>query len=158
MNKYVSLAAIAAALALGTSAAHALTATANLTVKAQVTTACSIAASTLDFGTVLTSATATTTTYATIGITCSVPYQLSLDNGQHYDNVRSKRRVQTGSDTAPVNYMGYALNDQDGIPWDNGAITNPPVQSLTVFGVLDAPIEGQVQGTYTDTVAMTLTY
>ncbi len=158
MSKYVSFAAIAATLALGISGAHALTASANLTVKAQVTTTCSVAATTLDFGTVLTSATTTTPGSATIGITCSVPYRLALDNGQHFDNNTGKRRVHTGSDTTTANYMSYALNTPDGNPWDNNTKTNPPVSSLTVYGVLDAPVSGQVQGAYTDTVAMTLYY
>jgi spore coat protein U-like protein len=159
MNRYVSLAAIAAALALGVSGAQALTSlSANLTVQAQVTTTCSVTATTLNFGTILASTTTATNASAPISIDCGVPYKLALGNGANYDMSNSKRQVHTGAGTGATSYMGYVLNDSTGNSWDNNALLNPPVSTVTVYGVLDAPVSGQLEGTYTDTVAMTLNY
>ncbi len=53
MNKYISLAAVAAAaLALGVSGAHAATLTGNLAVSMQLNGTCTATSGTLNFGTI----------------------------------------------------------------------------------------------------------
>jgi spore coat protein U-like protein len=162
MNKYISLAAVAAAaLALGVSGANAhTTVTDNLTVSADVVNACTVDASTpLNFGPVMAGDPAKDGS-TTISVTCGtgVAYTVGMGDGQHMNS--GTRRVAHGTD-----YINYSISavSSGGANWDN---TNPnavgntgdgTAQPFPVYGQL-AAVVAQPAGHYSDTVAVSVYY
>lgn len=168
---YGVLAALASTWVLfsGGSTVHAQTATGNLTVQITVTAGCAISASTLNFGSVLSSALVSAVTGSTtISVTCTngSPYSIGLDNGANA--LATQRRMINGA-----NYLNYQLFTDAGrtIPWTTGAnsttctvagqcITSTgtgTAQNFTVYGSAIAVLP-VAAGSYSDTVTMTVTY
>lgn len=156
MTKYISLAALAAAMTLGVSAANASnTATGTLSVTANVMTACTVGTASLDFGNVLTSAAGTTSGTGSINVTCSVPYKVDLGQGQNWSS--NSRHLKTGAGGDAEHLMHYTLSDtSSGTSWDSSRSFSSG--AVTVYGTLDAPVTGQVAGSYSDAVDITITY
>ncbi len=147
--------------------APAATATANLTVSAQVVTACVVSGGTLNFGGSINPASASVPLDATASITvqCSstTPYTVALDAGANAGGAANftARAIKNGSNT-----LGYQLYTDSGRSqvWGNGVSSSTVAgtgtgsnQTLTVYGRLPS-LSGAVPGTYSDTVTITITY
>jgi spore coat protein U-like protein len=160
----VKIAILLSSVVIGVGAAQAASAatqTANMSVSANVTTACTLTSTPLAFGEVaLTGATPGT---ATVKVTCTGggDYSVGLGTGLH--NVAAQRNLVSGS-----NVLAYGLFQDAayGTVWTNtgaGLVAGTGTaleQDLTVYGQVTT---GQVivsgNGTpYTDTVLVTLTY
>lgn len=169
-----TVASIAIALcmaALGSHAAQAGTATANLTVQLTVTASCTINAATLNFGSVAgtTLLTTASTANTTVSVTCSngSPYSIGMGQGANYS--AGNRMVAAG------NFIPYGLflNATFTQPWSTttannsctgGANTcylgtgNGTAQSVTIYGQVPTVATAPAPGSYADTVTMTVTY
>jgi spore coat protein U-like protein len=161
MNKYISLAAVAAAaLALGVSGASALTASGNLTVDLTVSSHCSVGTSALHFGNV--DAGATVEQSGGISVTCTngTGYDITLDNGGH--PVSGARNVSNGTDLIPYTLCGDAF--ASGIcatPWAGATakhgVGTGATATVDVYGQAVAGAN-VTTGLYQDSVGITLTY
>ncbi len=142
----------------------------SLSVVAQVTSACTVNTSSIDFGSFDTrTARSDSEVTGTVSVTCTtgVGYTVKLDAGlweSTPDDVRT-RRMKNGT----ANYLAYSLyttSDRD-THWGTVVGTGTAVvsgtgsgmtQSLTVYGRI--PISGNnvSVGAYADTVGITVTY
>jgi spore coat protein U-like protein len=142
----------------------------SLSVGAQVTSACTVNTSSIDFGTFDTrTARSDSEVTGAVSVTCTTgaAYSVKLDAGLYEstaDDVRT-RRMKHGS----ADYLAYSLytsSDRD-THWGTAVGTGTAVvtgtgsgssQSLTVYGRI--PISGNnvPVGTYSDTVGITITY
>ena len=130
------------------------------TVTANVTSQCSVSATTLDFGTVgLLLANTDLTSTLTVQCASGVAYQVGLDNGQHASG--TTRRM-----TGPGGLINYELyrNSTRTQRWGTTLNTDTVVgsgsgnnQSLTVYGRVP-PQTTPTAGTYNDTITVTVTY
>jgi spore coat protein U-like protein len=155
-------------LAILSGVAAAETATANLTVSANVASACSITGGTVAFGSYQTSSALPKTASGTISVTCTLGTIATVTLGQGSNpaplssDLLPLRRMTDGAG----HYLSYSLY-QDvtrllvlggvtgvGLPYIalSGSATN-----LTVYGSM-APLQDVPAGTYTDTVVATITF
>lgn len=154
---------LVALLALAAGPAFAATATGNLSVTATVAAACSVATTTVAFGTYdPTSATDDDDGVGEVEVTCTngTTYIIELGNGLYYSSGRRMR-----SSTTTYEYLGYALyqNADRDDPWGSGtdAMTgltgNGSAQEYPVYGRATA---GQFvkADSYADTVVVTVTF
>jgi spore coat protein U-like protein len=164
------LAVAAMILGLG-GVAQAATATSTFTVSVTISSACSISAGNLDFGSQgLLSANVDAT--STISVTCtnSTPYSVGLDNGQNFA-AGSRRMRDTGAGTTYVNFglytdaartSGWTTTTAAG-SCTGGANTcalgtgSGSAQSITVYGRIP-PQATPAPATFNDTVTATITY
>ncbi len=140
-------------------------------VSATVITACSVTASTLNFGSTPSFITSNIDATATISALCSntTPYSIGLNNGVNANG--SQRRMQLG---ATGNYLSYNLYTNSGYSqaWSTTTSTTSCTagvgscdygtgtganQNYTVFGQVPAQSAPAV-GNYTDTVVVTITF
>jgi spore coat protein U-like protein len=130
------------------------------TVTANVSSQCSVSATTLDFGTVGLLA-ANTDGASTVSVQCAngVAYQVGLNNGQHASG--NTRRMQGPGglvsyelyrNTTRTQRWGNTLNSDTVIGSGNGG-----TQNLTVYGRVPAQTTPSA-GTYNDTITVTVTY
>jgi spore coat protein U-like protein len=143
--------------------AHAGTSTANMDVKITIQNACdvtTVAPTTLDFGTQgpLTAAVDNTSTI-TVTCTSGADYNVGLDGGSAADV--TARVMKNGTDS--VAYQLYSDSGHSTV-WGNTIGTDTVTstgtgtqQTFTVYGEVPAQTTPPA-GTYTDTVAVTVTY
>src|SRR5215469_4317123 len=155
---FAAVAGIAAYL--GSTAAHAATATTTFAVTATVQATCLITANPLAFGTYTGAQIATTTT---VQATCTntTPYNVGLNPGTATGATVATRKM-TGPASATLNYSLYqdsahTINWGQTVGTDTEAGTgNGSAQSLTIYGLLPAA-QYPGPGSYTDTITATVT-
>lgn len=173
MGTKLSKLALALGLAAWGSTALAATDSADLTVNATVQTACSIGAGTLSFGNVALAVTAgagTTGTTADADADSGTSVEIVCTNGSTATvtggnglNYSTGRRMRIGATT---DYMGYELYTSSArttvLDADTGAIDYTGTgsnESVTVYGrIASANLAAAKAGSYSDTVALTVTY
>jgi spore coat protein U-like protein len=136
-------------------------ATSQSTISANVAKACSISANPLAFG-VYAGSRVTSTTTLTVTCTNTTTYNVGLDAGQS-SGATVTNRSMTGPSSALLNYAlfsnaGLSINWGNTVGTDTVAGTGSgATQSLTVYGQIPA---GQyvAQGSYADTITVTITY
>ena len=159
-------AAIAIACALSGAfvpVARAATTATNLQVSATVISACSVSATTLNFGNSINPTAAVlpldVNTTLTVLCTATTPYTVALNAGANAGGNVNAQAIKNGAST-----LGYQLYSDTlrTTVWDDSSGQVPGTgsganQSLTVYGRLPS-LTGAVPGTYTDTVVVTITY
>jgi spore coat protein U domain-containing protein, fimbrial subunit CupE1/2/3/6 len=130
------------------------------TASANVTSQCSVSASTLDFGTVgLLTANTDNTSALTVQCASGVAYQVGLDNGQHATGTTRRLQGPGGFVTYEL-YRNATRTQRWGATLNNDTVAgsgNGGNQALTVYG----RVPGQTTpsaGTYNDTITVTVTY
>jgi spore coat protein U-like protein len=130
------------------------------TASANVTSQCSVSATTLNFGTVGLLA-ANTDGTSTVSVQCAngVPYQVGLNNGQHASgNIRRMQgpgglvTYELYRNSARTQRWGNTLNSDTVIGSGSGG-----TQAITVYGRVPAQTT-PTAGTYNDTITVTVTY
>lgn len=166
MLKKVALAAALCA-ALYSTAASALTQTTTIAVSATISGTCTISATALAFGSLVTTS-ANTDQTSTVSVNCSstLPYTVGIDDGSFAGAVGTHPR-QMNSAGSRLGYQVYMDAGRTTI-FDNnvGAGTGPNIISLTgtgaaapftVYGRL--PIQTTpTSGAYADTLTVTVSY
>jgi spore coat protein U-like protein len=165
MRKLIIGVGAAATVAALATAAYAGTATGTLNVTLTITATCTVRNTpTLAFGSVglLTSNTDAQTDIA-VQCTNTTPYDIALGQGANGSSVTTRQMLGTGGSPSSVNYSLYrdASRTQN---WGETigtdvvhAIGNGLDQNTTVYGRV--PTQTSVKpDTYTDTVAITVTY
>lgn len=143
--------------------AQAATATANMNVKIVIQNACdsTVTAGDMDFGTAGPLVTKVDTT-STINVTCTkgAPFHIGLDGGSAND---INARVMSDGSGNTVGYQLYTDTTRTDV-WGNTVGTDAQAetgtgtsQDITVYGEVPAQTTPPA-GTYTDTVAVTVTY
>jgi len=164
-------------LAIASLAAPALAAdTTTFNVKIIITKACTItaaAATDVDFGSALSTATTPSNAQGTITAQCSAltPYTVALNAGANAgtaNDVTTRRMKNTDASVTANNFVGYQLYRDAGHTNVWGATTGTNTVAGTGTGLAQAyPIYGQVAnpsvnnaatGTYQDTVTATISY
>lgn len=160
----VAAVALLAAASLSPARASGST-TASLGVSLNITTACTVSANPVNFGSqpsVFTSALYAT---GTVYVTCpnATPYTVALDKGIG-SGANTTTRVLTGTGGATVNYSLYQDPGHTNL-WGDTAGSNTVAgngtgfgQGINVYGMLPAPPTALTGGTYSDTVTVTVTY
>jgi len=160
----IGLGAAAAVAALGT-AAYAATATGTLNVTLTITATCTVRNTpTLAFGSVgLLTANVDAQTDITVQCTNTTPYDIALGQGANGGSVTTRQMLGAGASPSTVNYAlyrdaGRTQNWGETIGTDVVHGTgNGSDQNSTVYGRV--PVQTSVKpDTYTDTVAITVTY
>ena len=168
MLKKVALAAALGA-ALSSNAALALTATTTMPVTATLTGSCTVSATTLDFGNIITIIGVDTDTTATVAVNCTslLPYNIAIDDGTHIGPGLHTRQMQSPA-TATLKYQVYtdaarttvadsvgASNVFDTAGYGSGT---GAVQSIVVYGRVLQQVSSPAAATYTDTLGITVNY
>jgi spore coat protein U-like protein len=166
--KIVAGLALASALPMS---AEAGTAAGNLTVQMTITSSCTIAGATQNFGTVvgtsLLSVFADSSTAITVTCTAGSPYSIGIDLGANASG--SQRRLANGGNT--INYNLY-LDALHLSPWtgatDSATCVTPggcylgtgngSAQAINVYGQVAPLAIAPAFGTYTDNLVMTVNY
>lgn len=173
MKKLYVAAAVSAALMMS-QAAQAATATGTLTVKATITSSCAVNTSStgtvtnavLDFGTVSSfasnvNASTSSNSGAKLGVLCNTGTAWTMSFGSGSNVSSSQRRMAGGtSEYVPYNlYSDSAYSTAVGI--DTAALSGTGTgsqQTYDIYGRIPAGTTLPSASTYTDTVAITLTY
>ncbi|NUU03509.1 Csu type fimbrial protein [Herbaspirillum robiniae] len=154
---------LAAALVFSVGAdAFAASSTGNLAISAVVTAQCVVQSAAIPFGTYSSSAIQQN---AQIGVTCSngTSYTISLDAGTGSGANTTARKLATTDGSSTLNYALYQDSARTKT-WGNAngtdtlsGVGNGAAQSIPVYGYIPA---GQATraGTYSDVVAITLSY
>jgi spore coat protein U-like protein len=154
-------AAVALMIAASSAPVIAATATASLTISANVLSTCSLTGGSIPFGTY--SAVAVDQT-GTLSVLCTngVPYTIALDAGTGTSATTTNRKM-TGSVSGTLNYTLYRETGRT-TNWGNtvGTDTVPGTgsgvsQTVTVYGRIPAA-QTPLVGSYADTVTVTLAY
>jgi spore coat protein U-like protein len=138
-------------LASAVSGAFGATATTTFTVTANVTGACTVSATNLAFGTYPVASAANIDATSTITVNCPnlLPYTVSVPT--------PTARAMTGPLPAtPLNYALYSDLARTTAFSNSGAGTGAN-QNITVYGRIPSG-QNPTQGSYTDTVTVTVTY
>jgi spore coat protein U-like protein len=149
------------ALDAGTYTDTLSTATTHFTVTVTIAKDCSVSATNLAFGTYTRTLVQST---STISVTCTnmTPYNVGLNAGLATGATVTNRSM-TGPASALLKYQlfsdpGYTTNWGNTVGTDTVAGTgNGGAQTLTVYGQIPAA-QFTAQGTYTDTIIVTVTY
>jgi spore coat protein U-like protein len=137
------------------------TATTTFSVTVVITATCSISATNLSFGT-YTRALVQSTSTISVNCTNLTPYNVGLNAGVATGATVTNRSM-TGPGSALLKYQlfsnsGYTTNWGNTVGTDTVPGTgNGANQSLTVYGQIPA-LEFTAQGSYTDTITVTITY
>jgi len=130
------------------------------TVTANVTSQCSVSASTLDFGSVgLLLANTDGTSTVTVQCASGVAYQVGLDNGQHATGTTRRMQGPGGLVTYEL-YRNTTRTQRWGSTLNTDTVTgsgNGNNQTLTVYGRVPNQTTPSA-GTYNDTITVTVTY
>lgn len=159
----VAAVTVAPALFLAASPLRAQTATEALDLRLDVTEECSVAASTMDFG----SATPTTTgpldTTSIIRVACNgnTNFRIEMDLG---DNASGTQRRMGNGMGGFVNYQIYRNSNRTQL-WGTGsndsrqgvAVANV-ANEFTAYGRVPAFTPGSLSGSYLDTVTVTINF
>ena len=140
--------------------ARGSTATATIAVSANVTTSCTLGASSLPFGN-YTAAVNNTTTVVVATCTLGTPYNVGLDAGLGVGATVTLRKMTLGGGT--LNYALYS-DSAHSLIWGTTIGTNTVVgtgnglpQAINVYGQIPGS-QNVAPGSYTDTVTATITY
>lgn len=175
--RYTTAAVLGLSLSLA-GPALAETRTASIEVRAQFNESCTASASPLEFGEMLRQFKRTIVITGTLAVDCSekLPYRIALDAGQHYDAATPQNRRLAGPNGAYSLYTVLMPNAGSGGPiWGdqglgdtltagapfssvgngNGLVQRANFTAVT-FGVV--PGNGNANGSYTDTLTMTIAY
>ena len=147
------------------SIAHAATASGTLTVNASVTAVCLISNGTLNFGNYDPTSATPTTGSTTLTLTCTpgTAYNIGLGAGAGSGATVTLRQLTSGGNTLGYKLFrdsGYTQNWGVTIGTDTLAGTSSSSQlsnTINVYGQIPAQ-EAAAAGSYTDTVAITVTY
>ncbi len=162
MGKHFAL-ALAAGLTLVGGRVYGATTTANFAVQINITASCTIvSAAALNFGSqgVLV---ANVDQSTTLQVQCSntTPYDIGLDAGTGSGATVASRKMTNGA--SAINYSLYSDSGRTTV-WGNtigtdtvAATGNGAAQSYTIYGRIP-PQTTPVPATYTDTIAVTVTY
>lgn len=156
--------ALAAAVAPDADAASA---TGNFQVSATVVSACSVSATTLNFGSAIDPTAAAlpldASTTMTVLCTATTPYSVALNAGANAGGASNFTARQIKNGTHTLGYQLY-LDGTRATVWGDGTASStlPGVgigsnQTLTIYGRLPS-LTGAAPGTYTDTVTVTISY
>ncbi len=164
-------------LAVASLAAPALAAdTTTFNVKIIITKACTItaaAATDVDFGSALSTATAPSNAQGTITAQCSAltPYTVALNAGANAgtaNDVTTRRMKNTDASVTANNFVGYQLYRDAAHTnvWGTTTGTNTAAgigtglaQTLNVYGQIANPsVNNAAAGNYQDTITATITY
>lgn len=162
MGKSQAFLGAAALLLLAAPAAQAATASGSFNVQVVIQETCIVtspSSTTLDFGTqTLLNANVDAQTNISVQCTTGTDYDISLDNG-----LNTSRRMRQGATANYINYQLYTNSTRTTV-WPTTAGTAPytnlgtgAAQTITVYGRIPAQTTPPA-GTYTDTVAITVTY
>ena len=159
----------ALALAGSVTLVHAATSTGQLSVDATVAASCSVANTTLTFGSVdpLVLASTDADAQADISVTCSntTSYNVGLDAGLTTGATVTTRQMDiSGTGTDKLNYSLYSDSARS-VNWGNTVGTDTVVGTgsgsaiaHTVYGRIPSGQNNAPVGTYNDTVTITVTY
>jgi spore coat protein U-like protein len=167
---FAAIAMAICGLAIGPLPAEAGTATGTLTVQLTITSACTIGAATLNFGSDAGTSLLTTalTANTTVSVTCTngSPYAIGMGQGSYYSTTN---RMANGT-----NYIGYSLYQNSTLtePWTTAASSttctttgdcylgtgNGTAQTVTIYGQVPTVAVAPASGSYSDTVVMTIMY
>jgi spore coat protein U-like protein len=138
-------------LASAVSGAFGATVTANFTVTANVTGACTVSATNLAFGTYPLASTANIDAASTITVNCPnlLPYTVSVPT--------PTARTMAGPSSATLNYGLYSDATRSTGFSNTGAGTGAN-QTINVYGRIPSGQSPTSQGAFTDTVTVTVTY
>lgn len=151
MNKQIKFLAAVAFGLVATSAAQAATTQTTFTVSADVLASCSVSASNMGFGTVDTLSATPTDTTSAIDVTCSSGTAYTVDLGA---------TPEARTMTAGANSLNYGM-------WQDAARTvaftssgtgDGTAQPHTVYGRVPGSQSSVPNGSYSDTVTVTVTY
>lgn len=168
MNVKLNKLVLAIGAMIVASGAMAATDSANLTVGASVSNACSIGAGALNFGdlTLLvngglgTTGTAAGTASQTVPVVCTNGASAAVTAGLGLNAAVAVRKMISGSDL--LTYELYTTADRDTILNSSNSISytgTGSAQTVTIYGkVTAADMISAKKGTYADTVALTITY
>lgn len=150
--------------------------TTTFNVKIIITKACTItaaAATDVDFGSALSTATAPSNAQGTITAQCSAltPYTIALNAGSNAgtaNDVTTRRMINTNGAVTTNNYVGYQLYQDSGHAnvWGSTTGTNTVAGTGTglavaynVYGQVANPsVNNAATGNYQDTVTATISY
>lgn len=157
--------ALAIAAALSPVTASAATATGSLTVNASVASVCLISNGALNFGSYDPTSGSVLNGSTTVTLTCTLgtAYNIGLDAGAGSGATVALRKM-----TSSGNTLGYRLFRDAGrtLNWGNTALTDTLdgtssaaslTNTITIYGQIPAS-SAVPTGSYTDTVAITVTY
>jgi spore coat protein U-like protein len=153
----------AAVLPLLAGAAHAETVTSVLGVSATIEPACSVALSPVAFGSVAAGETAEASGSLTVTCTNGTQWTASADAGSGAGASLASRRMSNGAHQ--LSYILYAGTDRSR-PWGDGSGATSTFgdtgtgdsQSFAIHGEILRNQHGLPAGTYSDIVAVTITY
>lgn len=164
-SKIAALFAVAGIGVFASLPAHADTATANLSVSADVSNTCLISTSPIAFGSYDPQAPAAATASGAVLVTCTsgmTGMTIALGEGQNADTGSAPaaplRRLKSGSD-----FLSYSLLDASNSAWGEGAAAKSAPDgdgtqhSMTVNASISAG-QNVPQGSYTDTVLATVNF
>lgn len=168
---FAAIAMAICGLAIGPELAEAATATGNLTVQLTITSSCTIAATTLSFGSAAGTSllAAALTANTTVSVTCTngSPYAIGMGQGLHYS---SGNQMANGGNNIPY---GLYQNSSLATPWTTVSTSSPTcttagdcvtgtgtgtAQTVTIYGQVPIMATAPAPGAYSDTVTMTISY
>ena len=144
MFKFIAAAGL---LALSAAQDNAATASGTLGVQITIASTCAITGNTLNFGAAVLSTATTAAGSATVQVNCTsgIPYAMAIGAG--VNDLAGAKRMKSGANLIPYVLTGFA-----------GAATGTGAnQNVTINGTATVPAATPA-GTYTDTVALTVTY
>jgi len=157
--------ALAATLALFPAAAHAGTATSNLSVTATVTANCTVSTAAVAFGNVNTISGSNVDGSGGITVTCTngTTWTAAAGVGSGTGATFASRKMASGGNL--LNYSLYTDSGRTSI-WGDGSAGNVTIggagngaaQNVTVYGRVAAGQTSVPAGSYSDTVSVTVTY
>lgn len=133
----------------------------SVAVTATVASACSISSGSVNFGSTVFATSIYIGQMGTLPIQCnstSLAPTVALDYGQNASGTQRRMKSSSGA------FVPYELRQGSATAtlWDNTAhsvaITSTSSQNVPIFGVVPSLPTGTADGSYTDTVAVTLTY
>ncbi len=143
------LLAVITAAAIVAMAGSAMAATANLSVSAHITAACSVTGGTLNFGELdALAAPLVTATSTGVSVTCTknANYSVGTDHGLHSSGGGTQANLSNGTDSIPYSVSVGTLPAADGT-----------AHSVTLSGTIAATsYTGVSSGTYNDTMVITV--
>lgn len=161
---------MAAALAVGSAllaagAAHAATATTNLSVTATVTANCTVSSSAVAFGSVNPISGSNVDGTGSITVTCTngTAWAASAGAGGGTGATLASRKMMSSAN--PLNYSLYTDSGRT-TTWGDGTASTATItnngtgssQAVTIYGRVPSGQVTAPPGSYTDTVAVTVTY
>lgn len=161
MHKIILVAAMAAAA--GAAPAFAQSATDQMPVTVTIEDNCTVAATTMNFGTQAVLGGAAVDSTADIDLTCTpgASYDVSMDVGNNgTGGVDGQRNLSNGTDTIPYNLYSDAGYSS---VWNttataSGTAPASGLVSLTAYGRIPATAAAVPAGTYSDSVTVEVTF